>query len=221
MERYTPSTRITDRRRRVVNRLLAVVVCKADIGYIVALGVLLKLALAGLVAGGTLRAVACKQKLNYHLAVLAQLCGVRAHDHAVLGNYGACSLDAATLVFDNAKPAAAVYRQAFAVAEEDVIFLAEGIAAEIPAEGATLVANVESNVSYSVDLSADWLSKIESKAAASSEVKIAAAANETMEERSATITIVPQSGRAGSLPPLWRPTAPMRGPVPPWKRPWN
>ena len=109
---------ITDYGRgRVVNRLLAVVVCKADIGYIVALGVLLKLALAGLVAGGTLRAVACKQKLNYHLAVLAQLCGVRAHDHAVLGNYGACSLDAATLVFDNAKPAAAVYRQAFAVAE--------------------------------------------------------------------------------------------------------
>lgn len=61
-----------------------------------------------------------------------------------------------------------------------MIFLAEGIAAEIPAEGATLVANVESNVSYSVDLSADWLSKIESKAAASSEVKIAAAANESM-----------------------------------------
>ena len=84
-------------------------------------------------------------------------------------------------------------------AEEAVIFLAEGIAAEIPAEGATLVANVESNVSYSVDLSADWLSKIESKAAASSEVKIAAAANESMEERSATITIVPQSGKPKSF----------------------
>ena len=165
--------------------------------------------------------MAFEQQLQNALSELTQLGGVRAHDCAVFGHHRAGSLDAATLVFDNAKPAAAVYRQAFAVAEEDVIFLAEGIAAEIPAEGATLVANVESNVSYSVDLSADWLSKIESKAAASSEVKIAAAANETMEERSATITIVPQSGRAGSLPPLWRPTAPMRGPVPPWKRPWN
>ena len=106
-----------DGRRRVVDRLLAVVICKANIGDVVALCVLLQLALAGLVTGGTLRAVACKQELYYHLAVLAQLCGVRAHDHAVSGDNGTCSLYAAALVFDNAQAAAAVYRQTFAVAE--------------------------------------------------------------------------------------------------------
>ena len=106
-----------DGRRGVIDRLLAVVVCKADIGDIVTLSVFLKLALAGHITGGTLCSVACEQKFKYHLAMLTQLCGVGADDHAVLWNDGAGSLNTATIVFNNAEAAAAVDRQAFAVAE--------------------------------------------------------------------------------------------------------
>ena len=58
-----------------------------------------------------------QKKLEYHLAVLSELCGVGADDHAVPGNDGAGGLYSAALVFNNAQAAASVNGQAFTVAE--------------------------------------------------------------------------------------------------------
>ena len=65
--------RVTDYGRRgVVNRLLAVVDGEAGTAHAVAVAVFLKLASAGLVAGGAVGIMICKQQLKHHLTVLSE-----------------------------------------------------------------------------------------------------------------------------------------------------
>ncbi len=80
---------------RAVDLRLRCIAGKADVCYAEALRKFLKTAFAAFFAGGAVTAVRGEQQLQYHSAVMVQLCGVGADRHAVLRRGGAGGNNAA------------------------------------------------------------------------------------------------------------------------------
>ena len=93
------------------------VLMEAGLDHIVAVGVLLQLAVAALLAGQALGPVAAHQQLQRGVAALEDLFGVRVHDKAVSRLHRAGRVQHALLVLYQAQTAAAVDRKVFAIAQ--------------------------------------------------------------------------------------------------------
>ncbi|GEM_PF-3046255 len=84
---------------------------------------------------------------------------------------------------------------------ETIVFVVDKTEAPVPADGASVVIEVEYNTPYEVEIpaAATWITKGATKATQKASVTLSVAANDVKETREATVRLVPVSGDAKSV----------------------